>query len=284
MESCPSPETGRIPYMLPRIKTWVKGLLPAGVLVRLRKPSKYGFFGDYRTWAEARSDSRGYDEDAILEKVRAALLKVKRGQAVYERDSMLFDEVQYSQPVLDALLSSAAENGGKLHVVDFGGSLGSSYFQNKGKLGHLKEVRWHIVEQPGFVAAGKKDFEDDSLKFFPSIEAALQDMDPQFLLFSSSIQYIDDYRSILEKACRSGFRCIAFDRTPFWNEPDRMTVQKVSPRIYDASYPARIFNIALFKRFFEERGYALASEYDCGSMSYNGAAGRIALKGLILKR
>lgn len=265
----------RRPSLARRAKSALKTMLKK----LFRGRAKYGFFGDYRTWAEARSGSRGYDEGAILEKVRASLLKVKRGEAVYERDSMLFNEIQYSQPVLDALLSSAAENGGKLHIVDFGGSLGSSYFQNKGKLGHLKELRWHIVEQPGFVAAGKKDFEDDCLKFFPTIEAALQGMAPQFLLFSSSIQYIDDYRSILEKACSSGFRCIAFDRTPFWNEPDRITVQKVSPRIYDASYPARILNIDSFKAFFEERGYAVSAEYSCGSMSYDGQAGGVALKG-----
>jgi len=47
---------------------------------------------------EAMELSTGYDSERILGKVRDSLLKVKRGEAVYERDSVLFDKVQYSWP------------------------------------------------------------------------------------------------------------------------------------------------------------------------------------------
>ena len=67
----------------------------------------------------------------ILDKVLAATLKVKQGQAVFERDSVLFDEIEYSWPLLAGLMWAAASNGGKLNVLDFGGALGSSYYQNR---------------------------------------------------------------------------------------------------------------------------------------------------------
>jgi hypothetical protein len=48
---------------------------------------KYGLSGNYQTWAEALAASTGYENEAILEKTRAALLKIKNSEAVYERDS-----------------------------------------------------------------------------------------------------------------------------------------------------------------------------------------------------
>ena len=54
-----------------------------------------GFFGNYITWEQARKECSGYDTDVIFAKVKAALLKVKTGHAAYERDSVLFDTIQY---------------------------------------------------------------------------------------------------------------------------------------------------------------------------------------------
>jgi putative methyltransferase (TIGR04325 family) len=39
--------------------------------------------------------------------------------------------------------------------LDFGGSLGSSYFQNKKFLDALRLVEWNVVEQENFVATGE---------------------------------------------------------------------------------------------------------------------------------
>src|SRR5712691_3342391 len=91
----------------------------------------YGLSGDYAAWEDAVHASTGYDSEVILEKTRTALLQVKNGQAVYERDSVVFDEVQYAWPLLAGLLWIATRSGGKLDVLDFGGSLGSTYFQNR---------------------------------------------------------------------------------------------------------------------------------------------------------
>ena len=58
----------------------------------------YGLSGDYRSWGEAMAASTGYDTEIILEKTKTALLKVKNGEAAYERDSVAFDEIQYAWP------------------------------------------------------------------------------------------------------------------------------------------------------------------------------------------
>src|SRR5215475_3829712 len=103
------------------------------ILENLRRinPSKYGWKGDYSSWEAAKKQAGSYDDGIILEKVEQAALKVRNGEATYERDSVLFDRIEYSWPLLAALMWVAARNKGKLTVADFGGSLGSSYFQNK---------------------------------------------------------------------------------------------------------------------------------------------------------
>ena len=63
--------------------------------------------------------------------------------------------------------------GGVLSVLDFGGSLGSTYYQNKKFLDSLDDVSWNIVEQKHFVDAGKEDFEDERLRFSYDIESCV---------------------------------------------------------------------------------------------------------------
>jgi len=66
---------------------------------------------------------------------------------------------------------AAAKSEGVLKVLDFGGSLGSTYFQNRKFLDSLKDVVWCVVEQKHFVDVGKVDFEDSRLKFYYDIES-----------------------------------------------------------------------------------------------------------------
>jgi putative methyltransferase (TIGR04325 family) len=102
--------------------------------------------GGYHAWRDAVNASTGYDSEIILHKTKDSLYKVKVGEAVYERDTVLFDEIQYSWPLLAGLMWTAAQNNSHLNVLDFGGSLGSSYYQNRTFLSTLDHVRWNIVE------------------------------------------------------------------------------------------------------------------------------------------
>jgi hypothetical protein len=75
-------------------KRWVKDWLPPAVLALYRRWRKedvsyewVSYTGNYSSWQDALANSTGYDSDLILEKVSTALLKVKSGEAVYERDS-----------------------------------------------------------------------------------------------------------------------------------------------------------------------------------------------------
>ena len=241
----------------------ISGITPPVVVKFYENLSrKTGFFGNYSTWEDARRASKGYDSEIILYKVKDALLKVKKGEAVYERDSVLFDKVQYSWPLLAALLLIASRNGNKLNLVDFGGSLGSSYFQNRILLAHLRDLKWNIVEQNKFVECGKQYFEDDHLKFYYTLDECLKEQRCDAILLSSVLQYLEKPYDLLGEILSKRFTYIIFDRTYFLEiGNDRITVQKVSPKIYSASYPAWFFNRDKFLSFLGKE-YELLSEFE----------------------
>lgn len=236
------------------INSIIKQLLPPIILTLIKRfanPTKYGWHGDYASWQEAQSKSTGYDAQIILEKVKDSLLKVKNGRAVYERDSVVFGEVQYSWQLLAGLMYAAAQNNGQLSILDFGGSLGSSYYQNKKFLDGLESVAWSIVEQPNFVECGKTNFADDVLKFYDDVNQCLVEQSPNVLILSSVLQYIEKPYVLLEKLLEYKFDMIIIDRTPFSKiSKDIITVQKVPPSIYPASYPCWLLSETKFNAMF----------------------------------
>ena len=141
------------------MKELVKLLIPPLLVILIRKlqRKKNGWKGDYADWVDAQNDAIGYDSDVIIQAVKKSLLKVKSGDAIYERDSVVFEEIQYSWPLLAGLMFGGAllDASGRVKVLDFGGSLGSTYYQNKKFLDKFRDVSWSIVEQKHFVDVGK---------------------------------------------------------------------------------------------------------------------------------
>lgn len=250
-----------------------------------RKEEKTGLVweGPISSWDEAVSKSSGYDQKLILEKCKAALLMVKNGEAVYERDSVVFDEIQYSWPLLSSLQKIAMENQGSLTVLDFGGSLGSSYFQNRGFLDSLN-LRWCIVEQPHFVETGKKYFEDERLKFYYTIEDCLSENRVQVVLLSSVLQYLPHPYAMIEELVSFKIPYLIIDRTAVVPEGDDfIAVQYVPEEIYSASYPCHFFGEENLLKAF--RGYEKLASFDSGFTAPYAIRGQIASwLGYLLKR
>ena len=241
---------------------------------------RFGYFGDYSDWEDARSSEGGYDSEVILKRVRASACRVRDGLAVFERDSVLFEEIQYSWPLLAGLLWIASLNGNRLNLVDFGGSLGSSYFQNRQFLKHLNDLNWCVVEQEQFVTCGRNDFEDGFLKFFANLDECVAQQSPDTILLGSVIQYLQRPYDFLQEVIDREFDFIILDRTPFLEVgKDRLTIQKVPPSIYEASYPAWFLNLDKFKRFMLDH-YDLVAEFDTSDRTNIAAV----FKGFIFKR
>jgi len=90
------------------LKKWLPPILVSNLKNIAR--SNIRLCGRYSNWQEALARCEGYDSDEILERTLTATQKVKKGQAVYQRDGELFEQIIYSWPVTSALMFAAKGN------------------------------------------------------------------------------------------------------------------------------------------------------------------------------
>jgi len=265
-----SPKRKLISHLFPAnqyavLSRTIKDWLPPILLRQLRKLTQgrgIYFEGPFDTWDDALSQSSGYDEQEILGRVLAATLKVKRGEAAYERDSVVFNKIQYSWPVTAALMWAAAQDAGRLSVLDFGGSLGSSYFQNRQFFDGLADVRWSVIEQPHFVEIGQQHIRDEKLHFYTNVDECMRYEHPNIVLLSSVLQYLREPNKVLADLLAINATIVIIDLTIINYELSRKNyLQRVPKSIYPASYPIislpekEIFDV------FEKNNYSLISDF-----------------------
>lgn len=254
---------------MPVIKSLIPPLLYGWYV---NKVKKIGYGGNYKSWQDALAASTGYGNDDILKKVRGSLSKVLSGEAKFERDSVVFYQNEYNYFLISCLLLYL--NYKKLDgfdLIDFGGSLGSTYFQH---LDFLKTYNytWNIIEQKDFVDAGRKLIKDGRLHFFYDLKEYLAQKKSEIILFSSSLQYLENYQSILEDVFAREIGYIIIDKTPFYDgQEDVITKQNVPGNIYRASYPLRIFSRNILVKKIIDAGYEQVFEYheEIPHLNYN---------------
>jgi putative methyltransferase (TIGR04325 family) len=197
---------------------------------------------------------------------------------------MLFEKIEHSLPVLAGLLRAAADNKGKLSILDFGGSLGSSYRQCREFLSAIEPERWSVVEQPSFVRCGKDLFEDEVLRFYGNIEECCVIESLNILPLSSVLQYLENSHDSIARLAELGVHYIIIDRTPFGDvSRDRLTVQKVPSSIYKASYPAWIFSESRLHAHLA-RGYTLLSDFTANEPPLGRGESRVHFRGFLLQK
>ncbi len=244
--------------MMDSLKGFMRQCLPPAALDAmhyLRQPLDTGFWGNYASYEAAQSASAGYDSELILDKAVKATLQVAKGEAVAERDTVIFDRPLYVYPLFAHLLRLYHILQRPVRVADFGGALGSTYFQFKSFVGDVAPVaQWRVIEQPHFVRMGEQLFKNESLQFVN----ALEDIEaPDMILLSSVLQYLPDPYGALERFLSYRPLTIVLDRTPYWgHQGDRITVQKVPKHIYEASYPCWLLDEAKIQKIFKDK-------YDC---------------------
>lgn len=244
--------------MIRGLKSLLRRTLPAPLVAWLTRSQRVSFSGPFDSWALAAARASGYDSPAILERVIATSRAVRNGEFAYERDSVGF-VTPAADPVLLAELTGAIRNS-RISVLDFGGSLGSSYHQHRPHLPSAVRVDWRVVEQPNFVAAGRREFSTDELRFHESLPAALGDgLHPDLFLLGSVLAYLEDPSAVTRELLAQKARRVVITRTPFHERgpADLPVLQRVPASIYPASYPAWILSRERFSRVWREAGYAL---------------------------
>jgi putative methyltransferase (TIGR04325 family) len=194
-------------------------------------------------WEQAEHRSTGYSASDILARVQAATRAVIAGHAVAERDGVLLETPEVPLATQVALLRTAALHPGGLEVIDFGGSLGSTYRACRPLLDGVGRITWRVVEQPAFAAAGQAEFTNAELSFAGSLNELPVPGRESLALCAGVLQYLPDPHAVLEALTRLQVRHLMIDRTPLSDLPeDLLCVQRVPPQIYPASYPCWILS------------------------------------------
>jgi putative methyltransferase (TIGR04325 family) len=215
--------------------------------------------GDYADWDAARAAGGGYEATAILDRVQRASRQVRDGHAGYERDGVVFAGTPPWTPALTVLREMAAARPGPIRVLDFGGSLGSGYRRLRARLPSDQPLHWTVVEQPGFVAAGR-EFKNAELTFRATIAEAVAAGVPDAVLLSSVLSYLPDPWETLAELVALGAGTIVVEGTGFTiGGGRRLAVQHVPRSIYRASYPCWFLDRAEFLGVLRPR-YELAWE------------------------
>jgi putative methyltransferase (TIGR04325 family) len=274
---------------LKSIRTIAKNWLPPALLPWVRKisprPGEIRYEGDFAMWEEACTRCTGYEAKDILAKVLAATLKVKRGEAAFERDSVPFDEVEHPWPVLAGLMWAAARNGGRLNVLDFGGALGSSYFQTRTFWQALPEVRWSVVEQSHYVEAGQAQIQDERLRFYYNNAECLRENQPNVILLSSVLQYLASPIAVLAELASTAADCLIIDRTPFSKGSEgKIVIQRVPPSIYCASYPMWVLSEQEIMGILDAHWHLVASNLSPEGFVKSTAGIKFSFQGMLFER
>jgi len=240
--------------------SFIKSITPP-IIVEWIAGWYFGWNRSYASWEKAKQHASGYEDELILDRVKNSLLKVKNGQGAYERSSVLFDHIEYAYPLLASLMWIATQKNGRLNVLDFGGALGTTYFQNKYFLDSLQHVRWNIVEQPHFVKCGQQYFQDEQLHYYETIDDCLNFQKSNVIILSGVLQYLESPYIMLESVFQKNFDYILIDKIPLSQaKKDRVVIQHVPKHIYPATIPIWFLNKSNFTKLFDQ--YEQIFEFD----------------------
>lgn len=242
------------------------------------------FIGNYPSWDAALTHAEGYDAKLILERGLQATLAVKAGEAAFERDGVLFAKPDYPFPLLAGLMRVAALHEGRLDVLDFGGALGSSYFQCRPWLEGLSSLQWRVVEQAHFVACGRAQIAAGPLKFFEQIEDCILQGVPNVAILSGVLQYVPDPAGVIRRIAALGIQHVIVDRTPMIETGcDIIAVQVVPSSIVRSKYPVRLFSRSQFLSGMNQT-YRLIAEFKALEGVLGGLFRRVEFRGFIFDR
>lgn len=215
------------------------------------------YSGPYSDWETAIRNSVGYESNVVLEKVQSATRKVLNNVDEYERDGTSFPRRPRRDTLGSLLQDLLAANS---RVIDFGGSLGSTFLANRVFLQEQK-VSYTVIEQENFVRAGKELTVEFNLPLQFELHASndlLQDVD--VLILSGVLQYLENFKEKIGELISLKPNHVIIDRTPIVEGDCQIFVQE-NPGYYKpkVSYPVRNINRQELLDCFPE--YLVAREW-----------------------
>jgi len=177
--------------------------------------------GTYNTWDDAKKNSDGYDSKEIFNKLVKTYDVLQTRKDFYEQDTVLTSTPR--KPIeLIKQINLISKKYNELLIIDYGGSLGNVFRNNKKDF--PKNISWNIVEQEHIVEYGQ-NLKINNINFFNNFEDIPNISKHHIVLFSSSLQYLENPYTLLDKILRIRIPYVFFDLTPFHLLDDEIKIQ-----------------------------------------------------------
>lgn len=233
------------------IRKLLKYITPWGLI------AAFQYYEKNKSFKEVKGNTKieGYSDLCIANKIYESTERVINGEAKYERDGLLFTDDDWDVNIIASILfvmNFLKKN--EINIVDFGGGMGTTYYKNQDILSKITSQNWNIIEQEVFIKFGQK-LNNPKVKFYSSIDDFIAASGSQIdlIIISNTLQYIDNSYSLIENLHHKS-KFILINKVPLSNHfEDKLFLQKISPKIYNAIYYIRVFSKSLFLKYINKK-------------------------------
>ena len=131
-------------------------------------------------------------------------LYIKLALRVFKKNKLLLskkkiDRLSVERFIHLPILVSNLPKKNRINILDFGGGFGNSYLYLKLTLEKklFNKINYNIIETEDVSAAGKKI--NNKVNFYTNLNFKFK---PDIIFFCSSLQYIDDWKTLINKICK----------------------------------------------------------------------------------
>lgn len=221
----------------------------------------------YAQHALTRTDHAGlysgiYDSYASAQ--RAIPQSQNHGWDNEQSASLWLNRIHHMQPTAYApffWLSHLLREG--TTIIDYGGSIGLSYYNYVRRQRLPPRARWIVVELPHLAAAGRKVRQRENATQLEFVDDLASAPPAEILLSAGALQYIDEsVPGLLQKLAALPAH-ILLNKLPLTRQPGYWTLQNFGTAVS----PYQVYNEKEFLAHFQEAGYVLQDRWQVPELS-----------------
>jgi putative methyltransferase (TIGR04325 family) len=204
--------------------------------------------GVYATFAETGAEPAFFEGTGWLDRIvtRAQQFIDRMAGATVPAAAMT---TEYALPFVAAMI---AVPGRPLRILDFGGSMGTSYLPLRAMLPKDRALDFVVVENAAVCKKGDELFaNDESLHFRTDMPSAPEKFD--IVHFGSSLHYVDDWKGLLDTSSALAPDYLIFTDLPAADNRSFVTTQWFAGR----RIAVRFWNVAELIAAVSEMGFEL---------------------------
>lgn len=200
-----------------KFKKIIYNILPENLIKKIsHKFQYYSFRGNYKNFNELEKFQTNYDNKKIIRKTLKAFLISRKDSKIIDRDGEIVYKKNNNFKLLTCINNILKQE--KNFIIDFGGSLSNFYRTNKNFL-NKRKTHWLVLDNREICKLGKKYFKFSNVNFFYNEKDLLfyiykNKIKINLIIFSSSLQYINNFEEILRSLMKTNCKNIIIERQP----------------------------------------------------------------------